>query len=494
MKNVPGYDNFVSERFERCRQLYWASRKRVNRLNIKPESLLPRIPDVDELRPFPTHRALVYTLPEASMRSYMRSISVSPNGQWLAGGDNRGYVSIWEVSTTRLMCRRKVARNRGEPVYSVRWNPNPKREVLAVCVGDRVLVLRAGLSTCGHGADVEVQEMTEALLRAALTGKGRKEAAGEHEDGESGDKNDDEIDTTSSVGSSNEKTALKKKTTSECRWLAWDAFTGEAEDEILNQDDDNEDGKSISNSSPAEPLNGARSRSILRSGVCITLSDWISVRELVWHAKGDYFVTRGTSGSKKNAVLVHQMSKCTTASLFRKVDKVQSVGFHPTRPFIFLATMTHLRVYSLTDSPVVCKKKFRSSARQMSCLAVHPSGDHVLTGTCDMRVCWFDLDGKDTPYKTYQYHGKIVRQVAFHAKYNLMASCSDDGTVRVLHARVYDDLMRQPLIVPVRTLKGHNLTKDNLKLGVLDIAFHPTQPWIFSSGGDGNVILYQNLH
>ena len=37
-----------------------------------------------------------------------------------------------------------------------------------------------------------------------------------------------------------------------------------------------------------------------------------------------------------------------------------------------------------------------------------------------------------------------------------MASCSDDGTVRVLHARVYDDLMRQPLIVPVRTLKGHN--------------------------------------
>ena len=130
----------------------------------------------------------------------------------------------------------------------------------------------------------------------------------------------------------------------------------------------------------------------------------------------------------------------------------------------------------------------------MSCLAVHPSGDHIITGTCDMRVCWFDLDGKDTPYKTYQYHRKIVRQVAFHAKYNLMASCSDDGTVRVLHARVYDDLMRQPLIVPVRTLKGHNVTKDRLQLGVLDIAFHPTQPWIFSSGGDGNVILYQNLH
>ena len=107
-------------------------------------------------------------------------------------------------------------------------------------------------------------------------------------------------------------------------------------------------------------------------------------------------------------------------------------------------------------------------------------------------VCWFDLDGDNKPYKTYQYHGKAVRQVRFHKTYNLMASCSDDGTVRVLHARVYDDLVRQPLIVPVRTLRGHAVTKDSLS--VLDIVFHPTQPWIFSSGADGKILLYQNLH
>ena len=112
--------------------------------------------------------------------------------------------------------------------------------------------------------------------------------------------------------------------------------------------------------------------------------------------------------------MVHQLSKCTSAALFRKVDKVQSLGFHPTKPFIFFATMTHMRIYSLA-SPVQMKKKFRSSAKQMSCLAVHPSGDHIVTGTCDMRVCWFDLDGADRPYKTFQYHDKIVRQVAFTA-------------------------------------------------------------------------------
>lgn len=52
--------------------------------------------------------------------------------------------------------------------------------------------------------------------------------------------------------------------------------------------------------------------------------------------------------------------------------------------------------------------------------------------------------------------------------------------------------------MPVRILKGaHSLTNINGtkdKLGVLDIVFHPTQPWIFSSGADGKIFLYQNLH
>lgn len=49
------------------------------------------------------------------------------------------------------------------------------------------------------------------------------------------------------------------------------------------------------------------------------------------------------------------------------------------------------------------------------------------------------------------------------------------------------DLLQNPLLVPVKVLKGHALTRD---LGVLDIVFHPTQPWIFSSGADGTVRLF----
>lgn len=49
------------------------------------------------------------------------------------------------------------------------------------------------------------------------------------------------------------------------------------------------------------------------------------------------------------------------------------------------------------------------------------------------------------------------------------------------------DLLQNPLLVPVKVLKGHAPTLD---LGVLDVLFHPTQPWVFSSGADGTVRLY----
>jgi ribosome biogenesis protein ERB1 len=121
---------------------------------------------------------------------------------------------------------------------------------------------------------------------------------------------------------------------------------------------------------------------------------------------------------------------------------------------------------------------------------VHSSGDHLIVGSLDRRLVWFDLDLSSTPYKTLKYHEKALRCVGFHSRYPLMASASDDGTVHVFHSMVYSDLMRNPLIVPVKILKEHNRGD---KVGVLSFAFHPTQPWLFSAGADGKIYLYQDI-
>ncbi len=135
-------------------------------------------------------------------------------------------------------------------------------------------------------------------------------------------------------------------------------------------------------------------------------------------------------------------------------------------------------MYHLVKQVMV--KRLLSGCRHISLLDVHPSGDHVVAGSLDRRLVWFDLDLASTPYKTLKYHERALRAVGFHPRRPLMASASDDGTVHVFHSAVYSDLMRNPLIVPVKVLRGHSATKG---LGALSMAFHPTQPWLIFRGG-----------
>lgn len=73
--------------------------------------------------------------------------------------------------------------------------------------------------------------------------------------------------------------------------------------------------------------------------------------------------------------------------------------------------------------------------------------------------------------------------------YPLFASSSDDATAHVFHGMVYADLMTNPLIVPVKILRGHEMCD---YAGVLDVAFHPTQPWLFTAGADTTICLFVN--
>lgn len=188
--------------------------------------------------------------------------------------------------------------------------------------------------------------------------------------------------------------------------------------------------------------------------------------------------------------MIHQVSKGKTQCPFRKTHgAVQALAFHPNKPFFFVATQTHIRVYHLLKQVLV--KKLLTGCKWISSLDVHPSGDHVIISSYDRRVVWFDLDLSSLPFKTLKYHTKAVRAVAFHRTYPLMASAADDGTVHVFHATVYDDLMQNPLIVPVKILRGHEVVKE---VGVMAIAFHPSQPWVVSGGADGKVILYQDAY
>lgn len=239
-----------------------------------------------------------------------------------------------------------------------------------------------------------------------------------------------------------------------------------------------------SNSTPVSAYSG-------KSGPISILRTNSDVSSIKWHRKGDYFTTVSPKAGAA-AVLIHQLSKASSQQPFGKSKggEAQLACFHPLKPFLFVATKEHIRVYHLVKQVMV--KRLMTGCRHVSSLDVHASGDHVIVGSLDRRLVWFDLDLASTPYKTLKYHERALRAVGFHPRYPLMASASDDGSIHVFHSMVYSDLMRNPLIVPVKVLRGHSVVEKS-KLGALSMVFHPTQPWLFSAGADGNIHLFQDL-
>lgn len=98
---------------------------------------------------------------------------------------------------------------------------------------------------------------------------------------------------------------------------------------------------------------------------------------------------------------------------------------------------------------------------------MHPKGDNFILGTYDKKVLWFDMDmSGETPYKSLKYHDKAIRKVAFHTnnKFPLFASASDDGAINIFYGMVYNDLLQNALVVPVKVLKGaHSKARVNAK-------------------------------
>ncbi|XP_022774689.1 ribosome biogenesis protein BOP1 homolog isoform X2 [Durio zibethinus] len=149
-RSIPAYENAIKDSFERCLDLYLCPRVRKKRINIDPESLKPKLPSRQDLRPYPVTCYLEYRGHEGAVLS----ISVEPSGQWIASGSKDGTVRIWEVETSRCLRVWQV----GEAVQHVAWNPLPELPVLAVSAGPDVLILNTGF-----GNEEEQKKIKELL-------------------------------------------------------------------------------------------------------------------------------------------------------------------------------------------------------------------------------------------------------------------------------------------------------------------------------------------
>jgi len=220
-------------------------------------------------------------------------------------------------------------------------------------------------------------------------------------------------------------------------------------------------------------------------GTLVVVNHFKPVKQVTWHGKGDYFAVVLPEGAQRS-VMIHQLSKWRSQLPFSKSKgQVQTVLFHPIRPYLFVATQKHVRVYDLVKQEL--SKKLMTGSKWISSMSIHPGGDNLLVGTFDKKVLWFDLDLSSMPYQTLRYHTNALRAVEYHKRYPLFASAGDDRNITVSHGMVYSDLLQNPLIVPVKKLAGHTSYDD---FGVMGLQWHPSQPWLLSAGADSYIKLW----
>ncbi|KAL8911790.1 MAG: hypothetical protein Q9172_007614 [Xanthocarpia lactea] len=408
LRKVPGYDKFVKEKFERCLDLYLAPRVRRSKLNIDPESLLPKLPSPDELRPFPTACATIFR----GHQGRVRSLAVDPSGVWLASGGDDGTLRVWELLTGRQLWVVKISSE--DAINVVRWRPGTDAVILSAAVGEDLYFIIPPI------VSPEIESRSNTVL--------------------------DEGFGYATTKSTSDSTAKAPAT----QWIR------------------------------------PTSSRLFDTGVLLKTHLRSTIKVISWHRRGDYLTTVSPSG-QSSSVAIHTLSKHLTQQPFRRLKGLpQSAQFHPSKPIFFVATQRTIRSYDLSKQELL--KIIQPGARWISSFDVHPLGDNLIVGSYDKRLLWHDLDLSIRPYKTLRYHKKAIRQVKFHAGgLPLFADASDDGSVQVFHGKVVGDMMENATIVPVKVLRGHGVVGS---LGVLDVDWHPREPWCVSAGADGTCRLW----
>ncbi|KAG0705450.1 NUC169 domain-containing protein [Suillus ampliporus] len=397
LRLVPAYDRFIKQRFNRQLDLYLAPRVQRIKLNIDPDSLLPKLPSPSSLRPFPNYKSLKFMHTKARVRC----LSISPDGAWVASGDESGVISLWEVNVGREVKRWSL----GSKVGAIEWCPRLDACFFVAGTEDKLhFFIPPNISPA-------MMTVTQSTLAPAV---------------------------------------LPPATQSSIKWISSSATV--------------EEGPILTVELPST------------SGLS---------QQLTWHRKGDYLASVSSSESQ-GSVWMHQISRRHSQAPFKKIKgAVQMVLFHPTKPHFFVATQRYVRLYNLAEQKLL--KTLMPGIKWISSMDVHPSGDHIIVGGYDRKLCWFDLELSEKPYKILRYHTRAIRSLHFHPTYPLFASSSDDGSIQIFHARVYSDLMTDPLIVPLKILRGHDVQEG---LGVLQIKWVNKQPWLVSAGADGSVSVW----
>ena len=523
LRKVPQYDRAIHERFERSLDLYLLSRRIRKKSMMNPKDLLPKLPPISDLRPFPE----ILTMEFTNHAQTVRSIDISPCGMWMASGSDDCTVRVYEVSTGREFYRHFFGKQ--NRIDSVQFCPAPSRQSLlsVVCKHRCFLIPLSFLSSLEEHQKYVLEPIKK------IKKQSRKRAP-ENDEVDSRDKmviprlGLKETMSLLSLDLLDELShwpEMIEQMSKDLNWTVPDKFKVIAQQIERHQQrkkrqqgagtekkggdgsgDDGVDGKieintndiSIASrwsiltlhSHKSNTIIGERYRLINNNVVCISMLNY--GEGIRWHSGGDYFATFRPE-RERSALIIHRFTRFESQIPFSKsIGSIQDMAWHPRSPYIYVACRQSIRCFNLKDCRLM--ERYSITTQCISRIDLHRGGLNLIVGCLDGQVCWYDMDLSKSPFKTFNYHsprsrGNSVRGVAFHPhrKYeHLWATCGDDGKMFVFYCKMFREKFADPILIPLKILeiKKHRFT---------DCKWHPTRPWIFAACTDGTTRLYTAL-
>ena len=100
LRKIPMYQDLIREHFERCLDLYLCPRLLRKKVNVTdPSKLIPELPSPNDLKPFPVQVSIEFNFHTTTVRT----IAVSPNGLFLASGDEDYNLVIWNTRSGKMV-------------------------------------------------------------------------------------------------------------------------------------------------------------------------------------------------------------------------------------------------------------------------------------------------------------------------------------------------------------------------------------------------------
>ncbi|EDO07767.1 BOP1NT (NUC169) domain family protein [Babesia bovis T2Bo] len=147
LRRVGSYQNLILERFRRCLQLYLCPRAVKLKMNVDPESLYPKLPDIDSLRPFPTRLSVEYRV------KGVRKLSVDSTGHWIV------LASESSLSLCNLLDGRVFDSIEGmNSIFDICWHPH--LPILIVSHGNTLSFIAVELPNMRSSLDVRGTKRT----------------------------------------------------------------------------------------------------------------------------------------------------------------------------------------------------------------------------------------------------------------------------------------------------------------------------------------------